>query len=200
MKQCTQVCDDFLYLSQCLNKRKTRAGFCLASASHHRRKIANPWEFDFAIWGDDVNLAYVAFTRAKRLLSVPGCILDSLAVLDRVHKWHDEDKEERVKVVAESIPGIPKPLTKVEGGEFYHSRIVPLRQELGVDEDQSLELGTVFDCKSRGVQTGRRRRRRRRTGGIFTNIKRRHVCRMKKMRENVLQCYNKIHKSALLCW
>lgn len=46
---------------------------------------------------------------------------------------------EGFKVVAESIPGIRKPLTKVEAGEFYHSFVAPLRRELGVDENQTLE-------------------------------------------------------------
>eukprot|EP00797_Seminavis_robusta_P023965 Sro39_g024110.1 Inherit from opiNOG: F-box protein, helicase, 18 (110) ;mRNA; r:62637-62966 len=54
-------------------------------------KTTQKWKFGFASWGDDVNLAYVACTRAKQTLSLPPCVLNSIRDFDTIFAWNNDD-------------------------------------------------------------------------------------------------------------
>jgi UvrD/REP helicase N-terminal domain/UvrD-like helicase C-terminal domain len=138
-----QVCDDFVELCSFAKKERTPASLSTPDdeASTKRPKLSDSWQFNFKGWGDDVNLWYVALTRAKSMLSIPPRFLKLLEAFDDVHEWeaitHDADA---VNTVAVSIPGCGKDtMTEDDAHCFYNSLILPLREEYGMKPDQLLK-------------------------------------------------------------
>jgi len=161
-----QVCDDFLDLCcfKC-TKRMTIANTNPAQVSLY---LPPPsllqWQFDFESYGDEVNLAYVACTRAKRVLSIPTTMAKLLRLFDSVHAWHGMQQQQRrhhhqqqrrhhhqqqqvlakqsqpsrTQTVGFHIPGRDKPLTEMEAIAFYNQLVLPLRKEFGLNDDVML--------------------------------------------------------------
>ncbi|CAB9498481.1 expressed unknown protein [Seminavis robusta] len=88
--QHVQVADDFVKLADYVihNDEKPTPTFQPASK---KMKTTQKWKFGFASWGDDVNLAYVACTRAKQTLSLPPCVLNSIRDFDTIFAWNNDD-------------------------------------------------------------------------------------------------------------
>ncbi|KAL3926792.1 MAG: hypothetical protein SGBAC_013335, partial [Bacillariaceae sp.] len=87
-----QVADDFIKLADYLvhNIKEKNPTFGFEPASK-KMKTTQKWKFGFQAWGDDVNLAYVAFTRAKRTLSLPCCALNAIRDFDTILEWESCD-------------------------------------------------------------------------------------------------------------
>jgi superfamily I DNA/RNA helicase len=138
-----QVCEDFVELCCFAKKVGSSAPLsqCQEEPSPKNRRLSDSWQFGFESWGDDLNLAYVACTRAKRTLSIPPCFHKLLETFDYVHEWKSgENKKGAVNTVAMSIPGCgKKTMTEDDAHCFYDSLILPLREEYGMKSDQLLK-------------------------------------------------------------
>ena len=125
-----QVCDDFIDLKTFKKndtRHPTRSSSLTTVSPAKKPRLVDSWCFAFQSWGDDVNLAYVACTRAKRTLSLPPCVHSLLDVLDNVHDFvvnHNSGNN-----VALQIPGVKEPLTAEQADSFYNSLVLPLRME-----------------------------------------------------------------------
>jgi UvrD-like helicase C-terminal domain len=171
-----QLCDDFIHLCAFSKVTGTAAAAVPPSSSQgstgsersaKNRRLADAWQFGFESWGDDVNLAYVACTRAKRMLSIPPCVHSVLLAFDNLHSWKYpellEDGDEyvvvkpgasngssgnggTVKTMAVTIPGCGKEvMTEEKAHGFYDSLVEPLRDELGMDDCKQLLMKTLIN-------------------------------------------------------
>ena len=104
------------------------------------------WQFDINSFGDDLNLVYVACTRAKKTLCLPKSIASLLQEFDVMHHAVAAAKnggtmplynEESMMVVKGSK------LKKGQLWELYHDLCMPLRKELGVPDDCKI-MKTLF--------------------------------------------------------
>lgn len=106
------------------------------------------WQFDIKNYGDDINLIYVACTRAKKTLSLPKTIKDVLQEFDFIHMCINEFKNAANTLLHsdQSMMVIRKEtkMTKGQLWDLYHDLCLPLRNELGVDEDSNI-MKSVFD-------------------------------------------------------
>jgi hypothetical protein len=124
-----ELCDDFVDL--CIYKRK------FVSYKEKRPRYL-PWNFGVKSWGDDLNVLYVACTRAKEQLSVPNCsILNVWEDFDYLHQWHTASQHEmsgglELRGIEEGV------LAKDEAMELYNDLVGPLRAEYGLKLGQQL--------------------------------------------------------------
>jgi superfamily I DNA/RNA helicase len=90
-----QVCSDFVDLAKVdnfgppcpkNNKPDKNGWYAKRSKPNDSR---NSWQFSFKGYGDDVNLLYVACTRAKKTLCVPKTVLRLLQECDLLHQLLD---------------------------------------------------------------------------------------------------------------
>jgi len=135
------VCNDFVSFAEFKKKpqKSPRNG-----SPFKKLRTLDQYDFAFQGWGDDVNLAYVACTRAKRLLSIPECIRTAIEALDSVHSFlHDNDG--KVNKVAIHVPGQRTPLSKQEAFGFHESLVIPLRNELDLDGNDPLLLAALVE-------------------------------------------------------
>jgi len=144
-----QVCNDFVCFADFKKKAPRKmppSPTKIEGSASKKSRVAGSWEFSFQSWGDDVNLAYVACTRAKQVLSIPKCIHEALGALDIVHTWiHTEDGG--VNNVAVQIPGYRSPLPKQEADDFFQSLVLPLREELGLQTGDQLLAAALVDME-----------------------------------------------------
>jgi UvrD/REP helicase N-terminal domain/UvrD-like helicase C-terminal domain len=142
-----QVCDDFLGLCTFEKKELKRASLSThdGEASTKIPKLSDSWQFNFKGWGDDVNLWYVAVTRAKSMLSIPPSLCRVLSLFDAVHNWKSmvDETGSTVNTIALSFNGMT--MTKEEAHCFYDSLILPLREEYGMKSDQLLKDTLIND-------------------------------------------------------
>ncbi|KAL7517357.1 hypothetical protein ACHAWX_002285 [Stephanocyclus meneghinianus] len=142
-----QVCDDFLNLQEksyvCNKPSQFRPPFL--SDSTNLLNDAKPvrrssWQFAISSYDDELNFIYVACTRAKKILSLPKSIEGVLRECDLLHYCVNEFKEASVKPLEneESMMVLSRDKKKLSKGEvwaLYHDLCVPLRMELGVQDD-----------------------------------------------------------------
>ena len=138
---CVQVCNDFVSCCTFQPKAAQRAN---VSPSKKKARIMEPWQFGFGSWGDDVNLLYVACTRAKHTLSVPPCLYEVLDAMDSVHAWYLK-RDSGVDNLGIGIKGCKKVLSCEQAESFYESLVLPLRLECELTEDQSLLKCELID-------------------------------------------------------
>lgn len=98
------------------------------------------YEFNFKNYGDDVNLMYVACTRAKKTLSVPKSIHRFFSDCDYLHRLMENPQEKscsRSHVLGLDIkPGI-------DLSQVYRDIIAPLRKECCISKEDDL-VGTLL--------------------------------------------------------
>ncbi|KAL7546573.1 hypothetical protein ACHAWF_009905 [Thalassiosira exigua] len=116
--------------------------------------VRKGWQFDLDRKDSDVNLLYVAITRARKKLFVPNSIRVLLQDIDRFHFLVENMKKDATGADGRKVPSSSdesmfmmekksKVLTKGEVWGLYHDLCVPLRGELGVPENK-LILSTLF--------------------------------------------------------
>ena len=144
-KNNVQVCDDFIDLS-CFQKKPTEK---LEPAVDHRvvstssppqkrlRSSNNndQWSFAFPDWGDDVNLLYVACTRAKIHLCIPPKVWQVIKHFDGAVAALETIRQ-GAALFALTLPGPPKsnvPLLRLSAPDvasFVNDLVQPFRDEL----------------------------------------------------------------------
>jgi len=129
-----QLADDFIPLANYEVRPVQYSGF--VSASGKKLKVSREWKFGFQPWGDDLNLAYVACTRAKLTLALPLCILNSIADFDTIMYWNlSKEKPEELP----DVHGLNKEQYTTESlEEIHHCLVLKLREELGISGTASL--------------------------------------------------------------
>ena len=130
-----QVCDDFINLHEFQPEKPGNDRYQRYPYNNNKRAIDEAqikWQFAFDSWGDDVNLAYVACTRAKKVLSLPPCIFEVLKVFDSVHSVVSQPKGKVNEFVL--LPGYKEPLDIEKLRPMHAQLIVPLRKELALSD------------------------------------------------------------------
>jgi superfamily I DNA/RNA helicase len=119
-----------------------------------KRHVRSTWQFKIPNFGDNLNLLYVACTRAKKLLGVPESFKELFRDLDalqdfvrtqhrRAHRdffapraaGSQQQQEEQALVY---IPGRNRPLTEEQAGRLYEDICKPLRAEQGIGREDHL--------------------------------------------------------------
>ncbi|GKY96376.1 hypothetical protein MPSEU_000597200 [Mayamaea pseudoterrestris] len=108
-----QLCDDFISLDK-EAKQDSRKLHVLNGYRWDTVNTYGKWLFDLGIFPDDINLLYVACTRAKHILSVPPRLVTFLDKLD------DMFRERR---------------HGIRDAQLFKSLVWPLRQRLGLSMD-----------------------------------------------------------------
>jgi superfamily I DNA/RNA helicase len=142
-----QVCSNFVDLAK-LNAEGPPISTAGSSKGQYgkRQKGRPAWQFAFKSYGDDVNLLYVACTRAKKILSVPKGVLEFLQQCDLMQQMLDahakaptaKDKKDKGTVI---MFGREKPLTMKDLKNIQNDIVGPLRQECKI-------FGKVAMCNS----------------------------------------------------
>jgi len=156
-----QVCNDFLDMCcfKCTKKMTSNLNLAQMSSSSPSPSSLH-WQFDFSPYDDKLNLAYVACTRAKQVLSIPSPMMELLRFFDSVQVWHSmlqqqqqqqqrqhpfssqqqpqQQAQPRMQTVGFQIPRRKEPLSEVEAIAFYNQLVLPLRQEFGLNDDVTL--------------------------------------------------------------
>ena len=141
-----EVCDDFLNLRElcyvCSKPEQLKPPFMKDSNMHIDAKPIRRrgWQFALSAQGDDLNLLYVACTRAKKILSLPETIQRLLLECDLLHYCVNDFKKATVKPFEndESTLLLPRDFSRLSKGEvwaLHQDLCLPLRVELGVDDD-----------------------------------------------------------------
>ena len=89
------------------------------------------WQFPFDEWGDRVNLASVACTRAKKILSLPPCILQ---YFDALHQTVNDDSEDVIDEPNE------------KDRKVHAQLVLPLRKDFDLVEGQTLICDQLLNC------------------------------------------------------
>ncbi len=145
-----ELCNDFLNVPKASFTCNVRAdhhhpAFLCSAASEHPASTKHRlgWQFNLNSYGDDLNLLYVACTRAKKMLSLPESFESLLSDFDLYHYLVEDIKktagsnsdknnfhdEESIVIVGK------EKLTKGQLWELYYDLCHPLRRELGVSDD-----------------------------------------------------------------
>ena len=139
-----QVAGDFVALA-CYDAEKKKQQFAnFEPASKKMKTSPKKWKFSFDPWGDDLNLLYVACTRAKRNLSLPSCVLDAIRDFDVILEWNrstPSDGEPGGEIVLPEVHGLSKQkdgLTAECLRELERCLISKFREEVLVPEGRSL--------------------------------------------------------------
>ena len=119
--------------------------------------VRNDWQFVLDKMKDgDINLLYVAMTRARKTLSIPESIKTLLQEFDHYHdrvvgykkagfgrKLPTATDESRIVIGGKKS----QPLKKDQLWNLYHDLCAPLRKEMGISEDSKI-VHTLFpECK-----------------------------------------------------
>jgi superfamily I DNA/RNA helicase len=121
-----QLCEEFIDLN--MYKRCTSLS-------------EKPWQFGFKKWGDDVNILYVACTRAKRQLSIPSSsILRVWKNFDTLHQWYLRRKVNIAPVSLEDLEleGVGRFHDEKSVLALYEDLVRPLRTEYSLKPHQLL--------------------------------------------------------------
>jgi superfamily I DNA/RNA helicase len=154
-----QVCDDFIGLCQYQEKAGVQPAQNNFFSLKRPRQPSVPWKFAFRDWGDDVNLVYVACTRASRLLSIPPGVASVLASFDKLHQWrqHKQQQNQHVPSVQPfQMDGCKEPLVPTGALELYTELAHPLRKEWGLlqhPHDDQLLSDIILEHSNRKVLT-----------------------------------------------
>lgn len=129
-----QVLDDFIDLANydCY-KSNQRLGF---RPANKRQKVSSkPWKFGFDSWGDDLNLAYVACTRAKRTLSISSFLMKVIRDFDHILAWKAAGLTSAELPLIEGLAHRRAGVTPQELEDIYSSLVVKFRKEVGVSDE-----------------------------------------------------------------
>lgn len=107
-----QLCDDFAF-QMTLKKKDLR------------------WQFDTTNWTDDVNMLYVACTRAKRVLSIPNFLATFLNDCDENYNFYSSCIDGVGETSTQSF-GVTS-LTEYEEEKIFDEIVEPLRREQKVN-------------------------------------------------------------------
>ncbi len=135
-----QVCDDF---TDEVSKVDRKGPPRIVVENGKRSKIPNTWQFATKNYGDDLNLLYVACTRAKRLLSIPTSLKTLLQQCDMLHdilqaKQRVKQEHQAKKQKTAGIILFEKQLTNEEASDLYTQLFAKLRKEAGVPDTQGM--------------------------------------------------------------
>jgi hypothetical protein len=105
-----------------------------------------PWQLGFQNWGDDVNMLYVACTRAKRQLSIPSSsILRVLKNFDSLHQWCLRRRvNTAVSLDDLELDGVGGVGDEEKVLALYNDLVTPLRTEYSLKPHQLL-VDTLID-------------------------------------------------------
>mmetsp|Transcript_18431 Transcript_18431/g.31190 ORF Transcript_18431/g.31190 Transcript_18431/m.31190 type:complete len:1010 (+) Transcript_18431:1561-4590(+) len=157
-----EVCDDFINLTtkSYTQNAPLRNGPEFLSTEVCKKPRAG-WQMNLQSYGDDINLLYVACTRAKKTLVVPQTIKNLFADADLIH-YLVRDMMTTTKGAGKAIPTKDDPSSytslnkkgkndgRLSKGELWHlfnDVCKPLRAELGVDVDDGI-LSSLFPGNS----------------------------------------------------
>lgn len=130
-----ELLDDFLDLSS-IGYNMNHNTFC------------KKWQFDMLSYGDNLNLLYVALTRAKKKLCVPKSIMNLIHQFDLLHEQFR--KSEMPSKNDKSIISLGKrQFSALEGWHLHDDLCMPLRKELEVPADSSISK-LLFSQPQRG--------------------------------------------------
>ena len=169
-----QVCQDFVELRvnesgpQVVDGDLAQGNFSsprgVASPFREQQMRRTSWQMKFKDFGDDVNLLYVACTRAKKILSVPESIVQYLKGCDSIHLWRQAyqkdnggmpEQQRRVALHKLSVWDGRTDLSASDFTHIYRDIVDPLRKEQKLDESELLLKNLLDDgqdekkqCKS----------------------------------------------------
>eukprot|EP00592_Proboscia_alata_P001278 CAMPEP_0194373956 /NCGR_PEP_ID=MMETSP0174-20130528/22325_1 /TAXON_ID=216777 /ORGANISM="Proboscia alata, Strain PI-D3" /LENGTH=925 /DNA_ID=CAMNT_0039153245 /DNA_START=461 /DNA_END=3238 /DNA_ORIENTATION=+ len=133
-----QICEDFFNPKFDISSID-KIGPLIAQKAGQRQS----WQFNIKKWGDDINLLYVACTRAKKLLSIPSRIISLLDDFDILHdmlrakKLYKETDQSKVSNM--SLFGRTDQLTVGDALNVYKDLVHPLREENQLETKDKLK-------------------------------------------------------------
>ena len=141
-----QVCDDFGSLRHFDKDGVVYTKFSPGVRMKHEGKH---WQFSFKEYDDNINLMYVACTRAKKKLSIPPGIFTLFQDFDVIHDWITQNEGNTLAAVFKSNVRLHggTNLDKLEAPSFHKDLVLPLRMEHGLTENQKL-----YDAFIRNVE------------------------------------------------
>lgn len=127
-----QLCEDFIDLN---------------TYKRSNPPLEEPWQFGFKNWGDDVNILYVACTRAKRQLSISSSsILKVWKNFDALHQWYLRREVNIAPISLEDLEleGVENFIDEDSALALYDDLVKPLRIEYSLKRHQLL-VDTLID-------------------------------------------------------
>ena len=127
-----EVLDDFIDLAnyQCDHRDQNRR-FQPAI----KRQKGSPWKFGFAAWGDDLNLAYVAVTRAQHMLSISPFLLKCIRDFDNILQWKAAGKSAAAELpFIQGLAHRESQMTPQSLDDIHSSLVEKFRKEVGVED------------------------------------------------------------------
>ena len=128
-----EVLDDFIDLAnyQCDHREQNR-GF---QSAKRQKCSSRPWKFGFASWGDDLNLAYVAVTRAQYKLSVSPFLMKCIRDFDEIPQWKAAQKATTTELpFIEGLARREQQVTPEALEDIHRSLVQKFRTEVGVED------------------------------------------------------------------
>ena len=154
-----ELCDDFVDLlaqSYIRNISDVRQLPFLASAddSEVKRERRWGWQFNIKNHGDDLNMLYVACTRARKTLALPNSIKGLLCHFDDIHFYVNDMKNRQPKPSCSDDSMFiceteKRKLNKGDVWNLYQDLCVPLRKMLDVDDDSKI-MKSLFGIEEEG--------------------------------------------------
>jgi len=147
------------FLASCDNVKSEKFASLKMSTGENRKG----WQFDLNPWQDqEINMLYVALTRARRTLSVPSCVINILELFDRLHYLVGTFISDASSCVNEgrkmplSTDGPVRVMMMGKAGltlknkgdvwNLYHDLVVPLRKEWNIANDMMILPSLFVDC------------------------------------------------------
>jgi len=143
-----EICDDFVDLAS--RSYTQDAPVCNGPeflSSDKCKKTRVGWQLNLQAYGDDINLLYVACTRAKKTLVVPNSVQSLFADMDLIYylvrdmmgKKYSHSKDDLSTYTSLNRKGKNDGrLSKEELWHLYNDVCKPLREELGVGDDDGI--------------------------------------------------------------
>jgi hypothetical protein len=131
-----QVCDDF---TDEVSKINCKGPIKITRDENGKVQRIPTWQFAAKNYGDDLNILYVACTRAKRLLSIPQSLKMLLQQCDMLHdilQAKHERPQKKLKSAGINLFG--QQLTDEQAADLYKWLVLKLRTEAGVTHNQKL--------------------------------------------------------------
>ena len=128
-----QVLDDFIdFANYECDHRSQHRGF---QSALKKQKVSKPWKFGFAAWGDDLNLAYVACTRARYTLSVSPFLLKCIQDFDHIREWKAAGDTSAEIPFIQGLARRQSDMTPQALEDIHSSLVLKYREEVGVQDD-----------------------------------------------------------------
>jgi hypothetical protein len=153
--------------SETCDNVKSETFACLKMSIGEYRK---GWQFDLISFQDqDINMLYVALTRARRTLSVPASVTNILELFDRLHYLVGTFIRDASSCVNEgrkmplSSDGMVRMMMMGKVGltlknkgdvwNLYHDLVVPLRKEWNIANDMMILPSLFVDCDAKTLES-----------------------------------------------